>query len=284
VSDPKEVKDHLLDDLLFIRSKVLESVKEGVNDSTLVVGAGDSAAWDGYYAGLALAWNGLNVVGTLISGIPVYGAIPGAILAGVGGLGAIYSGYQQNFNKPDFSKPQNLVDQVKDQIVRKLKDVDAAEGHYVWRLNTVKQGLFNKYGKDPKYGPALRDTDQKFQRRELIWKECFRGIDPDHFENQIHDRTKNAIDALFKLVIAFYKQSAEFSDQKVSDLPSPGKVYKKEPGGGGYYEELPPKAGDVAKVRNAYLSPDNFIHRLRNSGNYKRWLTDHKVIFLSSSL
>jgi hypothetical protein len=281
--NPREVKDHLLDDILYIRGKVLDQVKEGVKDSQLVVGAAESAAWDGYYAGLALAWNGLNVVGTLVSPVPG-GSVVGAIMAGVGGLGAIYSGYQQNFNKPDFSKPQNLVDEVKDKIIRKLKAVDAQEHHQVWRLNTLKQALYDKYRNDSIYGKALYDTDGKFLRRDLIWKECFRGINPDNFENQIHDRTKNAIEALFKLVVDFYKQSSDFAAGKVADLPSPGRVWKKDPGEGGYFEELPPSAADVAKTRSAYLRPDHFIERLRNAGTYKRWLHDHKVVFLPTYL
>lgn len=282
--NPHEVKDHLLDDILFIRGKVLASIMDGVKDAQLVVGAAQSAAWDSYYAGLALAWNGLNVVGTLVAPFGPAATIAGAVLAGVGGLGSIYAGYQQNFNKPDFSKPQNLVDDAKTKIIRKLKDVDSAEGHYVWRLNTVKQALYDKYGKDPKYSKALRDTDEKYQRRDLIWKEFFRGIDPDHFENQIHDRTKNAIEALFKLVVDFYQQSTEFADQKVAGLPSAGRVWKKEPGEGGYFEELPPNPADVANIRKGLLSPDAFIGRLRNSAHYKNWVRDFNAIPLSPSL
>src|SRR5258707_5784580 len=111
--DLKIVKQHLLDEIIVVRKQVLDAAKEGINDAQLTVGAAESASWDRYYAGLALAWNGVNVVGTLISGIPGAGTIPGAIVAGIGGLGASYSGYQQNFNKPNFSQPQNLVDEVK---------------------------------------------------------------------------------------------------------------------------------------------------------------------------
>lgn len=281
MSDPKEVKQHLLDEIISIRLQVLDAVKDGVKDAQLTVGSDQMAAWDKHYAGLALAWSGVNVVGTLISGIPVVGSIPGAIVAGIGGIGNIYAGYQQNFNKPDFSKPQNLVDDAKTKLYRKLNDVKDQTSHYVYRLNTLKDGLYKQYGNDPKYTQGLHQTDAYQQRINLIWKACFRDINPDQATNQVHDRTKNAVEALFKLVVDFYEESAAFAQQKVGELPDGEKVWKKDPGGGGYYEQRPPSAADVAKTRDAYLSPDNFFKRLGNTGTYKTWEHNFKVVALA---
>jgi hypothetical protein len=279
--DPKVVKQLLLEEIIRIRCQVFDAVKEGVKDSQLTVGAAESAAWDSYYAGLALAWNGVNVVGTLISGIPVLGSIPGAIVAGIGGIGAIYAGYQQNFNKPNFSAPQNLVDNVKSAMYKSLNDLKDQTSHYLWRLNPLKDGLIKQYGADPKYTKGLHQVDAQQERVNLIWKACFRNINPDHATNQVHDRTQNAVEALFKLVVAYYQQSVAFADGKVADLPSGGKVWKHEPGGGGYYEERPPNPADVARTRNAYLSPDKFFERLRNTGTYKTWEHNYKPVVLT---